>query len=432
MAGLRTWFITISLDGGDEKSCKVCQSAPLHFYHRRTLEFWPQNLIKLDFWLAGPNNSRMGKTLNSEAVQSALVHRGMTQGELAAAVGTSSQAVTNWLKGKDFPRPASLLKLATTLSLTFDQLVKTSDADRPIIAYRKKANARTTAAHLAKAEGIGMLLKPLVAYLPEQRALRTLITSPSTDYDRLQTAVSQTRDRLGIGETAVLEYGHLIGEFGECGAVLVPVLWGNKGNHENALHIRLPQEDVTFIFLNLDTHLEDFKFWMAHELAHVFTPDLSGSNEGEDFADAFAGALLFPKVCAEAAYRAACQEKKSTRAVQALTEHAENHMISLFTVYQQVQQFAKAAGLPALNIDEKSIHALRNSRRWPLVSAALFDPMPPSPQRYIAACEKNFQTSFFHALKRMIIESGTGASYIQQVLDTPLQDALALHEELRR
>jgi len=32
--------------------------------------------------------------------------------------------------------------------------------------------------------------------------------------------------------------------------------------------------------LNLDTHLEDFKFWMAHELAHVFTPALAGKDEG--------------------------------------------------------------------------------------------------------------------------------------------------------
>jgi hypothetical protein len=31
----------------------------------------------------------------------------------------------------------------------------------------------------------------------------------------------------------------------------------------------------------------------------------------------------------------------------------------------------------------------------------------------------------------MIHESGTGASYIQQVLDTSLQDATALYEELR-
>ncbi len=373
----------------------------------------------------------MEKLLNSAVIQRVLAERGITQKQLADAVGISSQAVTNWLKGKDFPRPASLLKLATTLGLTFDQLVQTSDSGRPVIAYRKKANVKTTTAHLAKAEGIGMLLKPLVTHLPELQALRTLITSPSTDYNKLQTAVSQTRNRLGIGEEAVLGYENLIGEFKNCGAVLVPVLWGAKGNHENALHIRLPQEDVTFIFLNLDTRLEDFKFWMAHELAHVLTPDLSGKDEGEDFADAFAGALLYPKACAQSTYHQATRHTKADKVIGVLVRQAETHMISLNTVYREVQQYARAVGLPPLDVKETAIHALRNSLRGPLVSEALFDPMPPSPQRYVAACENTFQTGFFYALKRMIHDGGTGAAYIQQVLDTPLQDALALHEELR-
>jgi len=374
----------------------------------------------------------MEKLLNYGAIQSALTERGITQKQLASSVGTSSQAVTNWLKGKDFPRPASLLKLATILGLTFDQLVQTSNAGRPIIAYRKKANAKTTDAHIAKAEGIGMLLKPLVSYLPELQALRTLITSPSTDYDKLQIVASQTRSRLGIGEQAVLGYEHLLGEFKECGAILVPVLWGSKGNHENALHIRLPQEDVTFIYLNLDTRLEDFKFWMAQELAHVLTPEKKKKIEGEDFADAFAGALLYPRACAEQAYRAATQQPSLDRAIEVLLHQADVHMISLNTIFQQVQRYAKAANLMLLPIEEKNIHALRNSLRGPLVSETMFDPMPPSPQRYIAACEKTFQTGFFLALKRMIHHSGTGASYVQQVLDASLQDASALYEELRR
>jgi transcriptional regulator with XRE-family HTH domain len=374
----------------------------------------------------------MEKQLNSTAIQNVLAERGITQKQLAMAVGKSSQAVTNWLKGKDFPRPASLLKLATTLGLNFDQLVQTSDIGRPVIAYRKKANSKTTDAHITKAEGIGMLLKPLIAHLPELQALRTLITSPSTDYDKLQIAASQTRGRLGVGDQAVLGYEHLIGEFKDCGAILVPVLWGSKGSHENALHIRLPMEDVTFIFLNLDTRLEDFKFWMAHELAHVLTPDLSGTNEGEDFADAFAGALLYPRSCAEHAYRVAIQQSNVDLAIDVLLQQAEAHMISLNTVFQEVQRYAKATISILLPINEKRIHALRNSLRGPLVSETMFDPMPPSPQRYIAACEKTFQTDFFHALKRMINDSGTGAPYVQQVLDTSLQDALALYKELRR
>jgi transcriptional regulator with XRE-family HTH domain len=373
----------------------------------------------------------MRKIINTDTLKTALTEYGLTQNQLAEAVGVSSQAVTNWMKGKDFPRPATLLKLATTLKLSFEQLVQTADEGRPVIAFRKKANAKTTDAHITKATGIGMLLKPLVPYFPDIQALRTLITSPAIEFTKLQLAVSQTRTRLGIGEHAVLEYEHLISEFKNSGAILVPVLWGAKQRHENALHIRLPQEDVTFVFLNLDTRLEDFKFWMAHELAHVYTPDLAGTNEGEDYADAFAGALLFPGDCAETAYHEAAKHTDRDDVIEVLVQHASAHMISLNTVYQQVQRFARSVQCPTLAIDEKSIHAVRNINQGPLVSEALFDPMPPEPKLYISACENAFQTDFFRALKRMIHESGTGPSYVQQILDVTMRDAHAIYEELR-
>ncbi|WP_419611285.1 helix-turn-helix domain-containing protein [Thiolapillus sp.] len=53
----------------------------------------------------------MQKILHSDAVHNALIKRGVTQKDLASEVGVSAQAVTNWLKGKDFPRPPALLKL---------------------------------------------------------------------------------------------------------------------------------------------------------------------------------------------------------------------------------------------------------------------------------------------------------------------------------
>lgn len=373
----------------------------------------------------------MQKAINSESIKLALTKNGMSQKQLAKSVGVSSQAVTNWLKGRDFPRPATLLKLATILKLTFDQLVQAEDTGRPVVAFRKKGNAKTTPAHISKAEEIGMMLKPLVPFLPELQALRTQITSPSTEYDKIQVAVAQTRAHLGIGDQAVLGYEPLIGEFKNSGAVLIPVLWGTKQRHENALHIRLPKEDVTFIFLNLDTRLEDFKFWMSHELAHVYTPELAGTDEGEDYSDAFAGALLFPKACAEAACHEALKQKRKEDIIRVLQNHAHKHLISLNTVFQQVKQYAKASGLPALKIEEKSIHAVRNNNAGPLISEEIFDPLPPQPSHYIAACKNKFQSIFFYALQRMINEQGTGLSYLQQVLDSSLHDAAAMYEELR-
>jgi transcriptional regulator with XRE-family HTH domain len=356
----------------------------------------------------------------------------MTQGDLAKTLGVSSQAVTNWLKGPDFPRPATLLKLAATLKLSFEQMVDRDTSAQPVVAFRKKGNAKTTLAHISNAREIGELLKPLVPYLAEQQVLRTQITSPSTEYHKLQLAVAQTRERLGIGEQAVLGYKDLIGEFKNCGAILIPVMWGTKGNHENALHIRLPKEDITFIFLNLDTHIEDFKFWMAHELAHVYTPELASSDKGEDFADAFAGALLFPKACAEVAYHDAFKQGYEEEIIATFQEHAHEHEISLNTVFQQVKHYARNNDLPSVPVDEKSIHATRNSNAGPLISETLFDPMPPSPTLYMSDAGNVFQSDFFHALKRMFHARETGPAYLQQILNASIHDARALHEELRR
>jgi len=371
----------------------------------------------------------MHKVIHSASIKSALAARGWTQDQLAVAVGESAQVVSNWLQGKNFPRPAKLLKLATTLQLGFDQLVM-PEADQPVIAFRKKGGAKTTDEHIHKAMAMAALLKPLVAYLPERRALRTLLPTPTTDYALLQSAVAQVRRKLGIGPASVLRYERLIDEFRDNDAFLVPVLWGEKQNHKNALHILLTSDKVTFVYLNLDTHLEDFKFWMAHELAHVYTPELAGKDEGEDFADAFAGALLFPQACADGTYAKALQARNAAAMTQVLLDAAHEHTISLNTVYLQVQAYSQAKGLKPLPVKGRQIHAVRNSMRDGLVSRALFAASPPDANELIEATNHVFRSDFFVAMRQLLHEHGTGAGYLQQVLDMGLQDATALHVAL--
>lgn len=196
---------------------------------------------------------------------------------------------------------------------------------------------------------LGSLLRPLVPFLPASPSLRVQISQPTTQYDMLQATALEVRKRLGLDGQAVLSYGHLIEQFVTNGAVIVPVLWGEKQNHKNALHILLPQEQTTFIFLNLDTRLEDFKFWMAHELAHVYTPDLAGSEEGEDFADALAGALLFPKSIAEVAYPHVVRQSSMQGEIRELQRHAKAHSISLFSVFCEIKRYAKSHSLGMLS-----------------------------------------------------------------------------------
>lgn len=374
----------------------------------------------------------MHKVIHSEALARALEARGWTQKDLAREMDVTAQAVTNWMKGADFPRPDKLLKLATVLKLSFTDLVAGAAKDQPIIAFRKKAGAKTTDAHILKAVAMGALLKPLVPFLPELRSLRVQIPAPSTQYDALQATASEVRARIGLGEQAVLSYAHLIDQFGTNGAVIVPVMWGEKQNHKNALHILLPREQVTFIFLNLDTRPEDFKFWMAHELAHVYTPGLAGKDAGEDFADALAGALLFPKPLAELAYVHASRHRNVAGEVKELQHFASEHDISLYSVFCEVNRYAAAQDLPALRCKDQDIHAIRNSRRGKLISERLFEPTPPEPAAYVAAAHNVFRSSFFIALQRMIKDKGTGAGYLQQSMDIPMRDAVALHGELSR
>jgi transcriptional regulator with XRE-family HTH domain len=391
-------------------------------------------LIKLDFnsWLTD-NSLAMHKVIHSDKLKQALLARGWTQKDLAVNLGVTGQAITNWMKGVDFPRPDKLLKLASTLQLSFaDLVVSSTKEDQPVIAFRKKGGAKTTDEHVLKAITMGSLLKLLVPFLSELRSLRVQIQSPTVQYEALQAVSSEVRTRIGLGGQAILSYEHLIGEFEANGAVIVPVMWGEKQNHKNALHILLPQEKVTFIFLNLDTRLEDFKFWMAHELAHVYTPDWAGSNEGEDFADAMAGALLFPKSLADVAYRQAIQQSTSVDEIRELQRYAIEHSISLFSVFSEINKYAKAHGLPVLRSKESDIHATRNSRRGKLVSDSLFAPLPPEPAAYIAAAQNVFRSGFFPALQRMVKSKGTGAGYVQQIMDIPMQDAVVLHRELSR
>ena len=165
----------------------------------------------------------MHKVVHSPALKDALAQKGWTQKQLAEAIGVSAQSVTNWLKGDDFPRPDKLLKLATTLKLRLDDLIERPADERAVVAFRRRAATKTTDRHIAKAHGMAALLRPLVEYLSPLRALRTELPKPSTAYADLQRTVTQVRDKLGIGQRAVLKYETLIHEFAANDAFIVPV-----------------------------------------------------------------------------------------------------------------------------------------------------------------------------------------------------------------
>lgn len=379
----------------------------------------------------------MQRILQSDAVRQALQAKGWTQKDLAEQVGVSAQSVTNWLKGDDFPRPDKLLRLATTLRLRLDQLAAATPAEqalRPVVAFRRRAAANDRGPY---SQGAGDGRAPGAAGAPPATVAGAAhVDQPA--FDRLcrpaARRAARTREKLGIGPHAVLEYATLVSEFAANDAFLPAVLWGERQRHDNALHILLPVQRVTFISpqpRHLHRGLQVLDGARAGPCVHA---GAARHDEGEDFADAFAGALLFPQAVAAVAYRDAAATHRKAERVAVLQRHAQEHQISLYTVFREAQAHAAAwAGPGATRLDEKAdIHAVRNARRGQRVSEILFDPLPPEPATYVAAAHSTFGSEFFNALRRLLKAQGTGPGYMQQLLDISLADATALHHALTR
>lgn len=286
---------------------------------------------------------------------------------------------------REFPRPDKLLKLVRKLELSFQQIVIRQDPAVPVVAFRKTCASKTRDHHIENAQTMGRMLRHLVPFLPfEVLAMPPVLKRPRLDYEFLRKAAELIRQEIHVQPLAALKFEHLIRYFGKLQAVLIPVLWGSKQAHENATQIYLPDSQTTWIYLNLDANIHDFKFWMAHELGHCLTPELRG-DEAEDFADAFAGMLLFPHELALAGMKGlqSCTSRQAQ--LEQLMSIAEEHLISPFTVYKQINACAEFTGAQPFSLEPDIFKWMtRFNQAHPHVSEAIFGgQLPPEPERYI-------------------------------------------------
>ena len=374
----------------------------------------------------------MERTLNTANIKAAMDKAGLTQTRLAAKINVSREIVSKWLAGSKFPRPDKLLKLGLALDLVFTDLVTHPiNENEPVIAFRKRGNARTTGVHIKKAREMGHMLAPLVAYLPFDKLLQPpALKNPRNEYAYIQEVANKVRMEIGLGIDKVLDFSHLIKRFNDLQAVIVPVMWGKKERHENALHIYLPQSMTTWIYLNLDTEVHDFKFWMAHELGHVYARELR-NEEAEDFADDFAGALLYPANLAEQTYNELIVTDDKAKQVEIIRSRADCYSISMISVFYEANKFATANNKEEIELGDYIYKANTNFyKQYETVREALFPDTSPDAAEYIKKSEEIFDTPFFSALRSYLAENGKSAGYIQCILDTPLLDSKELHAEL--
>ena len=357
--------------------------------------------------------------------------RGFNNSKLGKELDVSREAVSQWLSGKSLPRPKKLLDLALALDSTVSQLTSPAESQVPVIAFRKRGAGKTTESHRERAQQMGLLLKPIVPHLPfDSFVAPQTLKEPVTDYPYLQALALKLRKDLGVGEYGKIDFSHLIKHFTRHQAVLIPVLWANKSAHENALHIYLPDSRTTWVYLNLDVEVHDFKFWMTHELGHILSPQLRG-NEAEDFADAFAGALLFPEPLAEVAYKKIRRKSGAGAQINAFKQIAEEHTLSPYTVYCETNKYADSRKLSKFSLEPQIHGASKNlSKEYYSVSESLFGEGTAEPSALIKFANREFDSPFFDALKAYLVESGKGAGYLQSILNIPVVDAQALRAEL--
>lgn len=379
----------------------------------------------------------MEKHLNQASIEAKCAELGLTQTSIAEKLGLTRAAVSKWFTGKSFPRPPELLKLGRLLGLRHNELVETTmSVQEPLVAFRKRAGCKTTEAHVARAKDMGQLLRPLVGYLDFDPFLGPpSLKNPKTEYRYLQDLIAKLRREMDVADTAPIGFEQLINQFHDYQAVIIPALWGKKSKHENALHVHLPDSKTTWIYLNLDVEIHDFKFWMAHELGHVMTIDLLEEqliNEAEDFADSFAGALLFPEGAASESYLHYRRLRTEDSRIKHLLTKAEEFTISPLRVYLELRAYAKAHQLPFVEIDDRRLHkeiALFNKER-PTLSEALFEGTQPTADQFIRVAQERFGTDFFKAFAQYVREFKPSSSTVSGILGIGALDARAYYDAL--
>ena len=377
------------------------------------------------------------RELHIRDIRLAMDRQGLTQTTVARKLSVSKEAVSQWLSEKSFPNPRNLMRLGVLLDLDLKDLVADDDPDAPRVAFRKKRGAVTKDHHIQKAKFIGCFLRNLVPYLPfDALRMPPVLKDPSCDYGYLRTVAADVRRELDVAPEEDIDFHHLLGRFRDLQAVVVPVLWGSRKNHENAMHIYLPDSKSTWVYLNLDVNVHDFKFWMAHELGHCMSPALEG-DAAEDFADAFAAALLYPHEAAAQAYDFVAAARTAAGRIGKVLELADERTISPYTVIKQINRYAAAAGRPEVELGQAFGGAVTNfNKGYQNVSQALFRDADtdagghPSARDYIRTAEENLGSIFFGLLREYIRNSGKSASVVQTALDMTLLDARNVHAEL--
>lgn len=378
----------------------------------------------------------MERKLNHELVRTTAQEAGFTFTKLALEMGVSKESVSKWLNGEANPRPGKAIKLGRLLKLSYEQMFGARDnANEPQVAFRLTRNQIPSEEHHERAREMGRMYEELVPYLPFNRfEAPPRLKSPSAEYDYLDQLCTSLRREMGLEADVPVSLPTLFKHLSDkLQAVVVPVFWGHrKGKAELAAHIYSPKTKTTWIPFNLDTKLWDARFWVAHELAHVYTFEVLDETESEKFSDAFAGTLVFPVSVAKRAYDDIASARLKSHKLDLLVAFGKQMHVSPVCVAKQVDRFAAAHKLPTVNAEYDGLYAAvtRMLKKEKTVAQEFFLGEEPSVGQLLEAGTNIFKSPFFETLSKYLKANGGNPAFIQGLLDCSMADAKALNNEL--
>ncbi len=360
------------------------------------------------------------KKLNITEIKNKMDKLGLIQSNLAESLGVSRESVSQWLKGAKMPRPAYLLKLATLLELSFSEIVLKEDDGIGSFAYRTRRKAKTDEDRTEKATIVMEYLHAIFKNA-EPSSLMAIpnLKNPANQYAYIQKAATSIRKMMNLDQIQVIDTQHIIEYMRSFPIIFIPVLWGEKG--DQALVIHLQKLHMFCLYVNVETKVCDFTFWLLHELAHILTPKLA-NEEAEVFADSFAGALLFPESRAQALNEELSSIPNVGLKITRVLEEANILGVAPICIFKEINRFLVEHNKAVLDFDiyGASTNALKSV---PLLSDLLFEMKSPSAQKYIKKTSAYFGSDFWDTLSLWVTENNKTSSAVQIVLNIPLSDA---------
>lgn len=357
--------------------------------------------------------------LKKDLIVSKIKSKGISQKDLATELGVSPQAVSSWLKGKKMPESKNLIKISKILDISFNEIIQ-KKIDYTYNFKLPDGVKIPSAEKIEKSEDMASCLEELLPYVRKIFFKKpTRLINPDYDLDYIETVTNEYRKEVisnnnidsltKIPKELILSYMK-----NQLNTVIIPVLWGNKKHFANALNFSFT--DLSFLYINLNSEIDDLRFWLLHEFGHLINPD--NSEKSEKFADQFAAYFLVDTNLAQKTYQILNSGLTHQEKINFLNSTASHLGIAPYTIYKRAVYYSRQH-----NIDFKfDYEYIPHTSKSYFVYDENF-----TIKKYIDYDRNVFNSNFFSYLSNYLKDNDNSSShFIMRLLNISYYDAIEI------